>query len=260
MTSQKKTLTFTAIGDFPRITNGNDLAHIIFDLCQRQNITFENGDILVIAQKIVSKAEGRLVNYSQLVPSVQALELEKVTHKDPRFIELVLGESNKVVRTKKNTLIVEHKRGFICANAGIDHSNIGEKEQLSDDWALLLPENPDESAKNIRLEIELLTNRQVGVLIIDSHGRAWRNGTEGITIGISGVPGVVDLRGKKDLTGYQLRNTLVAVADELAAGASLLMGQSSEGTPVIHVRGFPYDLRESSLDELLRPEIEDLFR
>ena len=260
MTDSKITLTFTAIQEFPIIKNGDNLAEILIHLFKKQKIIIEDGDILVVAQKIVSKMEGRLINYSCVKPSEQALELEKITKKDARFIQLVLNESNKVIRAKINTLIVEHKKGFICANAGIDHSNIGQNGLLSEDWVLLLPENPDQSADNIREIIEKHFHKKIGVLIIDSHGRAWRNGTVGITIGISGLPGLVDLRGKEDLMGFKLKITTVGAADELAAGASLLMGQAAEATPVIHVRGFPYSLREANLNELIRPESNDLFR
>jgi len=153
-------------------------------------------------------------------------------------------------------IIAEHRLGFICANAGIDHSNV----RGSEDWVLLLPKDPDASAAKLRSDLEQACGARIGVLIIDSHGRAWRNGTVGITIGLSGLPGVVDRRGELDLFGYEMRATDVGAADELAAGASLLMGQVAEGTPVVHVRGFPYPLRESSLDEILREIEADLFR
>lgn len=260
MNRPRKTLLFTAIENFPQIQKGDAIAEILIKLLDEQDITIEDGDIFVFAQKIISKAEGRLINYSEIKPSSQALELERITGKDPRFIELVLSESKKTIRAKKNTLIVEHKNGFICANAGIDHSNIGENGILSEEWALLLPEDADRSALELRSYLEKHYSKHIGVLIIDSHGRPWRNGTEGITIGISGLPGLVDLRGQSDLVGFKLKVTTVGAGDELAAGASLLMGQAAEGTPVIHVRGFPYALRESSLSELIRPENEDLFR
>jgi coenzyme F420-0:L-glutamate ligase/coenzyme F420-1:gamma-L-glutamate ligase len=214
----------------------------------------------VIAQKVVSKAEGRIINYSEISPSHRALELAGITGKDARLIEMILSESNKVIRAKMNTIIVEHKLGFICANAGIDHSNISDGQELDEEWILLLPKNPDESARNIKEKLETLTKKKLGVLIIDSHGRAWRSGTVGITIGLSGVPGLIDQRGHKDMAGYVLKATIVGAADELAAGASLLMGQADEATPVIHVRGFPYELGESKLSDILRPENEDLFR
>lgn len=253
-------LTFTAISSFPIIKKGDDIASIILKLTRNQKIEIQNGDVFVIAQKIISKSENRYVDLTTIQPTIAAHELEDITHKDPRFIECVLQESKKVIRTKENTLIVEHKNGYICANAGIDHSNIGKNGEYGENWVLLLPKDPDISAWEIRKQIEERTNKQVGILIIDSHGRAWRNGTVGITIGLSGLPGLVDLRGTKDLNGFKLKVTTVGAADELAAGASLLMGQASEGNPVIHVRGFPYELRESSISELLRSEEQDLFR
>jgi len=255
-----KSMIYTAIPEFPMVENGDDLALMIINNCKNHNISISDGDIFVIAQKIVSKSEGRMINYSSIKPSAQALELEKITKKDPRFIELVLRQSKKVIRAKFNTLIVEHKNGFICANAGIDHSNLSDQGELAEDWVLLLPEDADQSARNISNGIEKLIKNKVGILIIDSHGRPWRNGTVGVTIGVAGLPALVDLRGQEDLGGFKLKVTTVGASDELAAGASLLMGQAAEKTPVIHVSGFPYVRRESSLQELIRPEEEDLFR
>jgi coenzyme F420-0:L-glutamate ligase/coenzyme F420-1:gamma-L-glutamate ligase len=253
-------LILTPLTGIPLVQPGDNIAKLIQNELRRLQITLENGDILVIAQKIVSKSEGRLVNLTQVTPSQEALELAGRVQKDARFVELVLRESQSVLRTRPGTLIVEHKLGFVCANAGIDHSNVQGQWGNQDDWVLLLPENPDLSASLIRKELEKTDNVRLGVTIIDSHGRAWRNGIVGATIGISGVPAVVDLRGVPDLFGYQLRITQVAAADELAAGASLLMGQAAEGSPVVHVHGFPYPLREASLRELIRPKNEDLFR
>jgi coenzyme F420-0:L-glutamate ligase/coenzyme F420-1:gamma-L-glutamate ligase len=155
---------------------------------------------------------------------------------------------------------VEHRLGFVCANAGIDHSNVAGVGDEAEEWVLLLPAEPDRSADRLRDELRSKTGKRTGVLIIDSHGRAWRNGTVGAAIGISGLPGLQDLRGRPDLFGYTLQVTQVGVADELAAAASLVMGQAAEGTPVVHVRGFPYPLREGSLKELIRPREQDLFR
>lgn len=242
------------------IQPGDDLAAIIFQAFKNAAVTVENGDIIAIAQKVVSKAEGRLVNLSQVSPSAEAIGLGKKTEKDPRFVELVLQESREILKARPGTLIVEHRLGFVCANAGIDHSNVRGSWGKPEDWVLLLPENPDRSAELLRKQLEAATGARLGVLIIDSHGRAWRQGTVGVAIGISGLPGLVDLRGKPDLFGYQLRITQVAAADELAAAASLLMGQAAEASPVIHVRGFPYELREANLKELLRPKELDLFR
>lgn len=262
-------LTLTTLPGIPLIHPGDDLASIIFAALGQAQIALKDGDILVLAQKIVSKAEGRMVHLSEVSPSARACELGQLTGKDPRLVELILSESREVLRVRPGTMIVEHRLGFVCANAGIDHSNVSaepevrwfaEKALNPDEWMLLLPVNPDASAELIRQGLEKMSAQQLGVLIIDSHGRAWRMGTVGAAIGIAGLPGLVDLRGAADLFGFHLKITLVGAADELAAAASLLMGQAAEGTPVIHARGFPYPLRQSSLSELLRPQDQDLFR
>lgn len=242
------------------IKTGDNLVEIIYSLSVSQGIRPVEGDIFVIAQKIVSKAEGRLINLSTVEPSAEAIMFSELTQKDPRFVEMVLRESNEVVRTAPNTLIVEHKKGFISANAGIDHSNVKGDWGREQDWVLLLPEDPDQSASQIRTGLEKKFACRLGVLIIDSHGRAWRNGTVGVSIGVSGMPAVVDLRGKEDLFGFKLKITQVAAADELAAAASLIMGQADEGTPVVFAHGFPYAAREGNLSELIRPKEMDLFR
>jgi coenzyme F420-0:L-glutamate ligase / coenzyme F420-1:gamma-L-glutamate ligase len=254
------TLTLNSLQHIPLIRHGDNLADIIVSGLQENNLTLEDNDILVIAQKIVSKAEGRAVNLARVIPSTRAVELARETEKDARLVELILQESNEVIRTRLGTIIVEHKLGFVCANAGIDHSNVAGVGNATEEWVLLLPAEPERSAQAIRQEIETRTRKRIGILIIDSHGRAWRNGTVGIAIGIAGLPGLQDLRGEPDLFGFTLRITQVGVADELAAAASLVMGQASEGIPVVHVRGFPYPLREASLQELIRPKDQDLFR
>jgi coenzyme F420-0:L-glutamate ligase/coenzyme F420-1:gamma-L-glutamate ligase len=277
-------LTLTPLTGIPLIRQGDDLADMIVQALNTTAIQLQDGDVLVIAQKIVSKAEGRMVNLETITPSQKALELSGASEKDPRVIELILQESNEILRIRPGAIIVEHKLGFVCANAGIDHSNVspigsndfirskatlpapetgtGEVDttQNPEDWVLLLPENPDCSAASIRQKIETTTGKNIGLLIIDSHGRAWRNGTVGAAIGISGLPGLVDLRGQPDLFDFHLRITQVGAADELAAAASLVMGQAAEGRPVVHVRGFPYPLRDGRLNELLRPKDQDLFR
>jgi coenzyme F420-0:L-glutamate ligase/coenzyme F420-1:gamma-L-glutamate ligase len=216
----------------------------------------QDGDVVVVAQKIVSKAEGRVLDLSEVQPSPAARDLATRSGKDPRLAELILRESREVLRVRLGSVVVEHKLGFVCANAGIDHSNVAG----DDNRVLLLPLDPDASAARLREQLESASGARLGVLIIDSHGRAWRLGTVGAAIGLSGLPGVVDLRGTTDLSGYTLKITQVGVADELAAAASLVMGQAAEGTPVVHVRGFPYPLREGALGELLRPRKEDMFR
>ena len=249
-------LILTPLPGIPLIQEGDDLTKIVLQSLGNVQLELQEGDIIVFTQKIVSKAEGRHVNLAEVTPSPQAETLAAETEKDPRLVELLLNESKQVLRKRPGLIIVEHNLGFICANAGIDHSNV----TGSDDWVLLLPKDPDASARVLRRGLENSSEARLGVLIIDSHGRAWRNGTVGVTIGISGLPGVVDLRGTIDLFGYELQVTEVGAADELAAAASLMMGQVAEGTPVVHVRGFPYPLREADFNEILRPEEKDMFR
>lgn len=248
-------LTLIPLKEIPIIRYGDDLTDILINAMRATNIRLQDSDILVLAQKIVSKAEGRMVDLTTFTPSEKALKLAKQSEKDSRVVELILQESNEILRTRPGAIIIEHKLGFVCANAGIDQSNVGD-----DNSVLLLPENPDLSAQQLRQNIKEATGINVGILIIDSHGRAWREGTVGTTIGIAGVPGLVDMRGEPDLFGRTLQITQVGAADELAAAASLMMGQAAEGTPAVHVRGFPYPLREGKLGELLRPKEQDLFR
>ncbi len=253
-------LVLTVLKGIPLIRQGDDLADIILSALAASKISLEADDILVLGQKIVSKAEGRMVNLAQVLPGDEARLLAAKVDKDPRLVELMLRESRAVLRTRPGTVIVEHKLGFICANAGIDHSNVAGAGTAQEEYVLLLPEDPDRSAGLLRRKLEAISGKRLGVMIIDSHGRAWRIGTVGMCIGLSGIPSVVDERGWKDLFGYTLRITIVGVADELAAAASLLMGQAAEATPVVHVRGFPYPLREGSMQELIRPKELDLFR
>ena len=260
-------LILTPLSGIPLVRHGDNLADLIVKALVANKIALDDNDILVLAQKIVSKSEGRTVNLAAVAPSQRAIDLARQTDKDARIVELILRESSEVLRTRPGTIIVEHKLGFVCANAGIDHSNVapplpeGEGPGVrAEEWVLLLPAEPDRSAEMIRREIQSKTGKQIGILIIDSHGRAWRNGTVGVAIGIAGLPGLQDLRGQPDLFGFTLRITQVGVADELGAAASLVMGQAAEGTPAVHVHGFPYQLRESALKELIRPKDQDLFR
>ncbi|MBI4761108.1 MAG: coenzyme F420-0:L-glutamate ligase [Chloroflexota bacterium] len=266
-------LTLTPLQHIPLIRHGDNLADILVSALHANDIKLADGDILVLTSKIVSKAEGRMVNLQAVTPSAAAVELGTRSEKDPRLCELILQESREVLRVRPGTVIVEHRLGFVCANAGIDHSNVDPapspdspppfSEKMGEgpgEGVLLLPLDPDASSRMIREKIETTTGKKIGVMIIDSHGRAWRIGTVGVCIGLSGVPAVVDERGWKDLFGYELKITIVGAADELAAAASLVMGQAAEGTPAVHVRGFPYPLREGSLKELLRPKEQDMFR
>lgn len=257
-------LTLTPLSGIPLIRHGDNLADILLNALRQTGIELQDNDILVLAQKIVSKAEGQMVNLAAITPSPRAIELAETTQKDARLVELILRESTEVLRTRPGTIIVEHRLGFVCANAGIDHSNVRPAAEgaqtAAEEWVLLLPRDPDQSSRMIREKIQAVTGKKIGVMIIDSHGRAWRIGTVGVCIGLSGIPPLIDERGWKDLFGRELRITILGAADELAAAASLIMGQAAEGRPVVHVRGFPYPLREGSLKELIRPKEQDLFR
>jgi coenzyme F420-0:L-glutamate ligase/coenzyme F420-1:gamma-L-glutamate ligase len=249
----------TALPGIPLISDGADLAAIATDGLARAAIELLDGDVIIFAQKIVSKAEGRRVALTQVVPSPRAQALAPYVDKDPRFVEVVLRESREVLRVRPGLLVVEHRLGFVCANAGVDRSNVA-PHNAAEEWVLLLPENPDASCERLRAGFHTRSGAKVGVIINDSHGRAWRNGTVGVAVGVAGLPAVQDMRGHPDLFDYRLQVTQIGAADELAAAASLLMGQADEGRPIIHARGFPYGLREAGLAELLRPRAEDAFR
>jgi coenzyme F420-0:L-glutamate ligase/coenzyme F420-1:gamma-L-glutamate ligase len=251
-------LSLIALEGIPLIGPGDDLVEILLAAVGRSQLELASRDVLVMAQKIVSKAEGRYRDLASVQPSSRALELAPQVDKDPRLVELVLAESSEVVRHRAGVLIVAHRLGFVLANAGVDHSNVGGGEER----VLLLPEDPDASARRLCQRIRDLTGVDVGVLIIDSLGRAWRNGTVGTALGCCGVPALLDLRGQPDLFGRPLQVTEVGFADELAAAASLLMGQANEGTPVVLVRGldWPASASTGTLAPLLRPKQLDLFR
>jgi len=251
-----KSLVLTPLEGLPLVQPGDDLPALLQAALQRKQLVLTNGDIVVLAQKIVSKGEGRQIRLKDVKVTPRAKELAGEVQKDPRLVQLILDESRAILRSRPGLLIVEHRLGFVSANAGIDHSNVSESE----DEVLLLPQDPDASAERLRAALEAASGARLGVLVIDSHGRAWREGTVGVAIGVAGLPGVVDLRGRPDLFGRELRATLLGAADELAAAASLVMGQAGEGCPAVHVRGFPYPLRQGGLSELLRPKERDEFR
>jgi coenzyme F420-0:L-glutamate ligase / coenzyme F420-1:gamma-L-glutamate ligase len=253
-------LVLTALPDLPLVQAGDDLGRLILDGLSRAGIALASGDAIVVAQKVVSKAEGRLVNLADVTPSPRAHELAAITRKDPRYVEVVLSESVEVLRARVNTLIVEHRLGYVCANAGIDRSNIGPHADAGDEFVLLLPRDPDQACQQLRERLREATGVDVAVVINDSHGRAWRTGTVGVALGAAGFPALLDLRGQPDLFDYALQVTQIGLADELASAASLLMGQADEGRPVIHIRGVPYPFREGSARELLRAKEFDLFR
>ena len=253
-----KKLEFIALNDLPLVKRGDSISELIIANAHMHNIKIFNNDIFIVTQKIISKSEGRLIDLRHVNPSTEAQRIAAFTEKNPQLVQLILDESKEILRMRKGLIIVRHKLGFVCANAGIDHSNTIQGDEECN-FVLLLPEDPDKSAQRIRDGIENTTHKQVGVLVIDSHGRAWRNGTIGTAIGGAGVPGIVDLRGKQDLFGYTLKATQVAAADELASAASLLMGQADEAIPCVIARGFPYPLREFKISEMIRSVENDLF-
>jgi coenzyme F420-0:L-glutamate ligase / coenzyme F420-1:gamma-L-glutamate ligase len=252
------TLNLTALSGLPTIAAGADLAALIAAAASRSAISFQNGDVLVVAQKIVSKAEGRRIRLADVTPSPRARALAPEVDKDPRLVELILQESREVLRARPGVIVVVHRLGFVLANAGIDASNV--ESESGDEAVLLLPADPDRSAEELRRQLQARTGAALGIVINDSFGRAWRLGTVGTAIGVAGLPALIDLRGTLDRSGRALRITEIGAADELAAAASLLMGQAGEGRPVIHARGFPYPLRPGKASELLRPAQLDLFR
>lgn len=256
--ARRRELRVVALGGVPLVKEGDDLAAIVLAALEHSGEILASGDVLVLAQKIVSKATGRQIELATVQPSKRALELAAVVDKDARVIELILRESKTVLRARRDVIVVEHRLGFVMANAGIDMSNVEGNSQES--RALLLPLDPDGECRKLLATLRERTQLDVAVIINDSHGRAWRNGTVGVAIGSAGVPALLDLRGKPDLFGRPLRITQVGMADELAAAASLMMGQASEGTPIVLIRGLECAAREGSAADLVRPKEMDLFR
>src|SRR3990172_979720 len=235
-------LILTAMPGIPLVQPGDDLGALILAGLKAAEITLAPGDVIAIAQKIVSKAEGRLVKLSDVTPSARAHELAAITQKDPRFVEVVLSETKEVLRTAYNTLIVQHRLGFVCANAGVDRSNVGPLPggEGHEEYLLCLPRDPDATCQRLRERLRAVT--------------------VGVAIGAAGFPALLDMRGHRDLFDYTLQVTQIGLADELAAAASLLMGQADPGRPVLHIPPVPYPFREGSAQELIRPKEMDLFR
>lgn len=251
-------LELIALRGFPSVGKGDDLAALIAAAAIDTGVDFADGDVVVVAQKIVSKAEDRYVDLTTVTPSPYAMDVANATGKDPRLVEVILGESRRVVRRRPDVLIVEHRLGYIVANAGVDQSNVG--SEMNGERALRLPEDPDASAMALRAALEARVGKRIAVVINDSFGRAWRLGTVGIALGVAGLPAIVDRRGCPDLFGRTLRATVIGYADELAAAASLLMGQADEGRPVVIARGLNWSAPPTPARALIRPEAEDLFR
>ncbi len=250
-------LTFIPIDGMPMVVRGDDLAELIVSALTAQKLLLEPGDILVVAQKIVSKAEGRQIALATITPSREAIELAAETEKDPRLVELILRESNTVLRKKPGVLIVRHRLGLVGAQAGIDQSNI---EHDHDEHALLLPEDPDASARRIREAVAAKCGVRPGVIVSDSMNRPWRLGTIGGAIGSAGIVVLDDRRGGHDIYGRELKVTMINRADSIATAATLVMGETTEKTPVALVRGFPEENSTQTARDIIRPLEEDMFR
>jgi len=249
-------LSAWALSGIPLIHPGDNLCDIILHAVKHAGLTLHDHDALVVSSKIVSKSEGRYVNLAEIVPSQRAIAVAMETKKDPRVVELVLRESRLVSRQAPNVLIVEHRLGFVSANAGIDQSNIED----GDDQVLLLPVDPDRSADELRTCIRERTNKEVAVIISDTHGRPFRRGNVGVAIGVSGMQAVQDLRGHYDLYGRELRVTMQGFADLVASAAHLLCGEADEGRPVVLMRGLNYPVGEGRASHLNRDPGQDLYR
>jgi coenzyme F420-0:L-glutamate ligase / coenzyme F420-1:gamma-L-glutamate ligase len=251
-------LEVIALTGLPLIKAGDDLVELIASSLKLNGVEPRAGDVLVVAQKIVSKAEGCMVALATIEPSAKALALATEVDKDPRLVEVILSESVRVVRARRGVLIVEHRLGFIMANAGVDQSNVAPEDGST--HVLLLPENPDRSAETLRRGLSSLTRVDLGVVINDSFGRPWRQGTVGVAIGVAGLPALIDLRGRSDLFGRKLEVSVIGFADEVAAAASLVMGQADEAGPVVLIRGLRWSVPESTAASIIRSPNEDLFR
>lgn len=252
-------LSLTALDGIPLIQPGDDLARIIGDALRRSETDLQTDDILVVAQKVISKAEGRIVDLATIHPSPAALKYAQMVNKDPRLVEVVLQESEAVLRLTQNALITVHRLGFVMANAGVDQSNV-DHGGTEDGTVLLLPADPDGSAAALKSAIEAEWGAAIGVVISDSFGRPWRKGVTGVALGAAGLPSLRNLVGEPDLFGRRLRVSEHAAADDIAAAASLLMGQGAEGLPVIHIRGLSYDAPDLPASALIRPKHQDVFR
>jgi coenzyme F420-0:L-glutamate ligase/coenzyme F420-1:gamma-L-glutamate ligase len=247
-------INITALEGIPLIKQGDDLAQFIVAAAARSDLGLKDGDVIVVCQKAVSKSEGRVFDLNQVTPSEIARTIAAKWEKDPRVVELVLRQTNRIVRMDRGVIIVETGPGWICANAGLDESN-----SMADDKAILLPVDADASATRIRTDLKRLTGAEVAVLVSDTFGRPWRDGLTEVCLGISGMEAMLDLRGTHDMGGRELSHTVVAVADELACAAGLLMEKAS-GVPAVLIRGYVYKPAAGTAKTLIRPAEADLFR
>jgi coenzyme F420-0:L-glutamate ligase/coenzyme F420-1:gamma-L-glutamate ligase len=248
-------LKIIPIQNIPIIEENDDIGEIIINNMQKNNQQIQNNDIFVIAQSIISRAEGRIVNLEEIEPSQFAKEIAQNSNKDPRHVEIILREAKNVLKNIKGVLVTETKHGFVCANSGVDKSNVPGTNIVS-----LLPVNPDKSARKIRDVIEKQSKKRVGVIISDTHNRPFRLGAINIAIGCSGINPIKNYSGEKDLFDYELKTTSISAADQLCSAAGLIMGEGNEGFPVIIVRGYEFKRKELSAKELVRPEERDYFR
>lgn len=251
-------LIIRALPRFPEVLPGADLAELIVRSLKAADLSLTAGDVLVVAQKVVSKAEDRYVDLRSVTPSARAQEIAARVGKDPRFVEVVLNESVDVVRAAGALLITRHRLGYVMANAGVDRSNLGPKS--GPDWVLLLPADPDASAGKLREALLRNCGIAPAVIVSDSFGRPWRLGVVNVALGVAGLPAIMDLRGSADRDGRQMQTTEVAIADAIAAAAGLAMGEAGEGTPVVHIRGLRHCAPDADGRALVRPLSEDLFR
>ena len=252
-------VTLTPLAGIPIVREGDDVARLVGDAIERAGIAPADFDVVVVTQKILSKAEGRRVRLADVEPSPRALELAAALDKDPRMIEVVLGESNAVVAHGHGVLITEHRSGHVMANSGVDRSNVG-RSSSDDEEVLLLPRDADASAAALARSLEARFECPIAVVVSDSVGRAWRHGVAGIAIGAAGLPSLADLRGAPDLFGVPLKVTLTGFADQIASAANLVAGEGAEGVPAVHVRGLAWNAASAPARALVRERESDLFR
>ena len=252
-------ILLTALPNIPLVHQGDDLVSIVLEALDAKGESLLSGDVLAFTSKIVSKAEGRQVNLIDVVPSGRALTLADLSGKDPRLVQVILDESEAVSRVRPGLLIMRHRLGFVCANAGVDRSNVA-PDASEKETVLLLPADPDASAARYRWRIREMTGADLAVVIVDSHGRPHRMGAVGVAIGAAGLAAWQDWRGQPDLFGRPLSHTTVGLADQIASAASLLFGQAAEGTPVVLMRGVPFKARDGSAADLIRPRELDMYR
>lgn len=247
-------ISLMPIPGIPQVHPGDDFTALLLDAIERAKIGVENGDVIVICQKVISKAENAVIDLKTIEPSPFAQQIAALWDKDPRMVEVVLRESSRIVRMKNGVIITETKHGWVCANAGVDASN-----SYGDDIVIVLPKDPDASARRLRAEVKTRRNATVAIIITDTFGRPWRDGLVEFAMGVAGLDPLLDLRGQSDLQGRELHHTIVAVADELAAAAGLLM-EKDAAIPAVLIRGYRYAPVESDSKKLIRPAEADLFR